>query len=30
LPTAIAAFVIQSLRALRLQRRLRKAAHAAH
>ena len=29
LPTAIAAFVIQSLRALRLQRRLRKDAHAA-
>lgn len=30
LPTAIAAFVIQSLRALRLQRRLRKDAHATH
>jgi uncharacterized membrane protein len=29
LPTAIAAFVIQSLRALRLQRRLKKGAHAA-
>jgi len=30
LPTATAAFVIQSLRALRLQRRLRKDAHATH